>query len=71
MTEYVRSEAKIESDLLSKLADPATMEIDHNDLSQGTGLILCSASINKIRSSENIINLKDIMMLKFLRSQQY
>ena len=63
MTEYVRSEAKIESDLLSKLADPATMETDHNDLSQGTGLILCSASINKIRSSENIINLKDINIL--------
>ena len=63
MTEYVRSEAKIESDLLSRLADPATMETDHNDLSQGTGLILCSASINKIRSSENIINLKDINIL--------
>ena len=62
MVDYVCKETKTNLDLLQNLSDPASMETDHGNISQGIGLILCSSSTNRIRT-ENVINNHDIGVL--------
>ena len=63
MVEYIRKEAKQKSDLLDRLVDPSSMEIDHANMSLGIGLILCSATINKLRTAESSWNIPNINIL--------
>ena len=63
MVDHIRKNTKLENKLLSDLADPASQEVDHAMLSQGVGLILCSSSINKIRSQESMISLTKLDIL--------
>ena len=63
MIEYIRKEAKQKSDLLNRLVDPASMEIDHANMSLGIGLILCSATTNRLRTAEQPWNMTNINIL--------
>ena len=49
MPEFVRKNSALTEDISNSLVDPATQEVDHKDISLGIGLILCTASSNKIR----------------------
>ena len=62
MVEYVCKETKTSLDLLENLSDPASMETDHGNISQGIGLILCSSSTNRLRI-KNVVNDHDIGVL--------
>ena len=61
MVEYVEKEFKT-SDLLPKLSDPASMEIDHRSISPGIGLILCSSTTNRIRTKP-VVSIQEIGIL--------
>ena len=63
MVDYICSRSKTKYTCFDSLVDPASMEIDHFNKSQGIGLILCSSSINKIRSDENVILIPEIEIL--------
>ena len=63
MTEFVVQHTKAPSGLLNNLSDPTSMEVDHLDVSQGIGLILCSASTNRLRTAENVLNINSINIL--------
>ena len=57
MVSYIRKNTNLDEGILGKLADPASQEVDHGRISQGVGLILCSSSINKIRTQKSVITL--------------
>ena len=63
ITDHIIKQAKSKADILSRLADPASMEIDHKDLSHGIGLILCSASTNRLRTAEAAWNIEKLDIL--------
>ena len=62
MPEFIRRSSVLTEDISNSLVDPATQEVDHKDVSLGIGLILCTASSNKIRMN-SVINLSSINIL--------
>ena len=63
MVDYIHSRSKTKYNCFDSLVDPASLEIDHGKQSQGIGLILCSSSINKIRTNGNVILIPEIEIL--------
>merc|ERR1712082_81084 len=49
--------------LSGPLSDPGDPNVGHGYESQGVGLVLCSASINKLRTSDPIIHMKRLDIL--------
>ena len=46
-----------------ELADPNSLEVDHTDAADQVGMILCSATINRLRTSEQITHLPELKIL--------
>ena len=42
------------------MVDPASTEVDHGNESQGIGMILCSTSINRLRTTDQIHHIKPL-----------
>ena len=63
MTDFVKQHKNLPSVLANNLSDPTSMAVDHLDISQGIGLILCSASTNRLRTAENVLNINSINIL--------
>ena len=63
MLDYIIKKAKTKHSIFSNLVDPASLEADHGRDNQGIGLILCSSSINKLRTSEGIIPIPELDIL--------
>ena len=45
------------------LIDPNSVEVDHSDEANSIGLILCSATINSLRTNEPIVSLPELKIL--------
>ena len=46
-----------------ELADPNSLEVDHTDAAEQVGIILCSATINRLRTPEPITHLPELKIL--------
>ena len=62
LPEYIKGNSNITQEQFIIITDPATQDVDHKDISLGIGIILCTASINKLRTEE-VIHLKGLNML--------
>ena len=60
--EYIKENSSIPKELWNTLSDPASLETDHISISKGIGLILCTATINKLRDKK-IVLLKGLSIL--------
>ena len=63
MVDYVVQNSQNHCSLFNNLVDPASLEADHGRESQGIGLILCSSTINKIRTKEYIVSVPELDIL--------
>ena len=63
MPHYIITNAPNESPLFEKISDPASRDIDHGNQSQGIGIILCSTSINRLRTKTNILHIPELDIL--------
>ena len=65
MADYIQGERQngVPFTLPGPLSDPGDPNVGHGYESQGVGLVLCSASINKLRTSDPIIHMKRLDIL--------
>ena len=63
MVDYIISNSKIKYDLFDSLVDPASRDVDHSQESLGIGIILCSSTINRIRTKGNVIQIPELEIL--------
>ncbi|CAL4166751.1 unnamed protein product [Meganyctiphanes norvegica] len=63
MPHYIIINAPNKSPLFNKISDPASRDIDHGHQSQGIGIILCSTSINRLRTKTNILHIPELDIL--------
>ena len=63
MVDYIVNNSKIKYDYFDSLVDPASLDVDHSQESLGIGIILCSSSINRIRTKGNVIQIPELEIL--------
>ena len=61
MQQYIIINAPEKSALFIEMMDQTSKAVDHKN--QGTGMILCSSSINRLRTNENIVHIPDLDIL--------
>ena len=49
--------------LSTPLVDPSSVDVDHSDAANAIGMILCSSTINTIRTAESIVVLPELKIL--------
>ena len=49
IVEHIKEQTDLDEKLVDLIVDPASEEIDHINMSKGVGLILCTASVNKLK----------------------
>ena len=60
MIQHITTNAPFEHEAFSNMVDPASTEVDHGNESQGIGMILCSTSINRLRTTDQILHIKPL-----------
>ena len=60
MLQHITNNAPFEHEAFSDMVDPTSMRVDHGDESQGIGMILCSTSINRLRTTDQILLIKSL-----------
>ena len=63
MVNFIVNNSKIKYDYFDSLVDPASLDVDHSKESLGIGIILCSSSINRIRTKGNVIQIPELEIL--------
>ena len=63
MVDYIVNNSKIKYDYFDSLVDPTSLDVDHSQESLGIGIILCSSSINRIRTKGNVIQIPELEIL--------
>ena len=65
MTNYIYSAYyhATQSHLPMPLSDPGDSQVDHGHESQGVAMVLCSATMNKLRTPHGAIHLSDLDIL--------
>ena len=63
MLQHIITKAPIEDEAFNHMVDPTSTKVDHGEVSQGIGMILCSTSINRLRTSDRIILIKSLDIL--------
>ena len=63
MLDHITTNAPNKHDIFKNMVDPTTTNVDHGEESQGIGMILCSTSINRLRTSDKIILIKTLDIL--------
>ena len=62
LPEFFGNLGKLSQDQCSQIVDPAAMDVDHVSISMGIGIILCTASTNRLRTGSGI-HLMDVNIL--------
>ena len=60
---HIRYNHKTPYNFSKELADPNSLEVDHTDAADQVGMILCSATINRLRTSEPVTLLPELKIL--------
>ena len=63
LPDHIKNNSEITQGQFEKIVDPATNQVDHKDISLGIGMILCTSSVNKLRTEEAVIHLKGLNIL--------
>ena len=63
LPEHIKGNSDVTQEQFEKIIDPATPDVDHRDISLGIGIILCTSSMNKLRTEEAVIHLKGLNIL--------
>ena len=63
LPEYIKDNSEVTQEQLENITDPATPDVDHKDVSLGIGIILCTSSMNELRTEEAVIHLKGLNIL--------
>ena len=60
---HIRYNHKTPYNFSKELADPNSLEVDHTDAADQVGMILCSATINRLRTPEPVTLLPELKIL--------
>ena len=63
LPEHIKCNSDVTQEQFEQIIDPATPDVDHRDISLGIGIILCTSSMNKLRTEEAVIHLKGLNIL--------
>ena len=63
LPEYIKDNSEVTQEQLENITDPATPDVDHKDVSFGIGIILCTSSMNELRTEEAVVHLKGLNIL--------
>ena len=63
LPDHIKNNSEITQGQFERIVDPATTQVDHKDINLGIGMILCTSSVNKLRTEEAVIHLKRLNIL--------